>query len=170
MQLMSRGLRQTSYMTITLDATDLKLLDALQRDARVQNQAMARTVALSPSACLKRVKRLRAAGLIRDEVAILDAERVGFPVLVISRVTLKTTTREAISAFERRVRALPEIQQCHCVAGETDFVLVIRARSLPEYQEFALRQLGEALELRNYSSDIVLSTTKFTTALAIGKV
>lgn len=153
--------------TGTPDRIDLAILAELQADASLQNQALAERVNLSPSACLKRVQRLRRAGLIRAEVALLDAARVGFPVLVISRVALRSTTREAIRAFERQVQALPQVLQCHCVAGETDFVLVICARSLPEYQAFAQEHLGESLGLESYSSDVVLSTTKFTTALPL---
>lgn len=154
---------------LNLDRIDLAILAELQADASLQNQILAERVNLSPSACLKRVKRLREHRAIRAQVAILDPDRVGWPVLVISRVSLLSTTREATLAFERKVKALPEIQQCHCVAGETDFVLVICARSLPEYQEFAQRQLGEALGLKSYSSDIVLSTTKFTTQLPLSR-
>jgi DNA-binding Lrp family transcriptional regulator len=98
----------------------------------------------------------------------LDPVKVGWPVLVISRVSLRITTRASTLAFERKIRQLPEVLQCHCVAGETDFVLVICARSLPDYQVFAQQQLGEALDLESYSSDIVLSTSKFTTELPLG--
>lgn len=152
---------------MNLDPTDIAILAALQADASVQNQVLADRVHLSPSACLKRVRRLKDGGAIRREVAILDPKKVGWPVLVISRVALRSTTREAVHAFETKVRALPQVQQCHCIAGDTDFVLLICAQSLPEYQEFAQRQLGEALELKSYSSDIVLSTTKFTTQLPL---
>jgi len=153
---------------MTLDRIDLAMLTELQADASIQNQVLADRVHLSPSACLKRVRRLKDEEAIRREVALLDPVKVGWPVLVISRVALRSTTREATLAFERKIRGLPEVLQCHCVAGDTDFVLVICARSLPEYQIFAQQQLGEALELKSYSSDIVLSTSKFTTELPIG--
>lgn len=152
---------------MNLDQIDFALLAELQADANIQNQTLADRVNLSASACLKRVRRLREEGAIQKQVALLDPIKVGWPVLVISRVSLRSTTREATQAFERKVRALPEVLQCHCVAGETDFVLVICARSLPEYQAFAQQQLGEALDLKSYSSDIVLSTSKFTTELPI---
>lgn len=153
---------------MTLDRIDLCILAELQADASIQNQVLADRVNLSPSACLKRVRRLKDEGAIRREIAVLDPVKVGWPVLVISRVALRSTTREATLAFERKIRELPEVLQCHCVAGDTDFVLVICARSLPEYQIFAQQQLGEALELKSYSSDIVLSTSKFTTELPLG--
>ncbi|MGN8080424.1 Lrp/AsnC family transcriptional regulator [Variovorax sp. 22077] len=82
--------------TLDLDRIDQSILAELQADAGLQNQTLAERVNLSPSACLKRVQRLRRSGVIREEVAILDAARVGFPVLVISRVSLRSTTREAI--------------------------------------------------------------------------
>lgn len=152
---------------MTLDRIDLAILAELQADAGIQNQALAERVNLSPSACLKRVRRLKDERVIRREIALLDPVMVGWPVLVISRVALRSTTREATLAFERKIRQMPEVLQCHCVAGETDFVLVICARSLPEYQVFAQQQLGDALELKSYSSDIVLSTSKFTTELPL---
>lgn len=152
---------------MTLDRIDQLILAAMQEDASIQNQALAEQVNLSASACLKRVRRLRDIGAIRQQVALLDHEKVGWPILVIVRATLKNTSRGANQAFERKVKALPEVLQCYCVAGETDFVLVICARSLPEYQEFAQQQLGDALDLESYSSDIVLSTTKFSTQLPL---
>lgn len=148
---------------IDLDRIDRAILSELQLDAGIQNQVLAERVNLSASACLKRVRRLKEEGVIHKEVSLLDAIKVGWPVLVISRVALRSTTREATQEFERKIRALPQVLQCHCIAGETDFVLFICARSLPEYQEFAQQQLGEALNLKSYSSDIVLSTSKFIT-------
>lgn len=150
-----------------LDRIDLAILTELQADASIQNQVLADRVNLSPSACLKRVRRLKDDGVIRQQVGLLDPVKLGWPVLVISRVALRSTTRQATQSFERKIRELPQVLQCHCIAGETDFVLVICARSLPEYQAFAQQQLGEALELKSYSSDIVLSTSKFTTELPL---
>jgi DNA-binding Lrp family transcriptional regulator len=148
-----------------LDALDVRILQVLQRDSLIANQALADEVGLSPPACLKRVRRLRAAGVIARTVAVLSPEALGYPLLTVARVKLELPTDEMMHAFETRVAALPRVVQCMTVAGDFDYVLLIRSRDVADYQDFARRVLATAPGIRLYTSEIVLAVTKATTEL-----
>jgi len=143
-----------------LDAIDRKILHHLQRDNRIANQDLARAVGLSPPACLKRVRRLRDSGVILADVSLVDPRALGYPVMVLAHLSLDRPREDLVRAFERKVKELPEVIQCWMVAGDTDMVLLVCARSLDEYQNFARNVLGSELNLRDYRSDIVLGAIK----------
>jgi Lrp/AsnC family leucine-responsive transcriptional regulator len=143
-----------------LDAIDRKILQQLQRDNRIANQDLARAVGLSPPACLKRVRRLRETGVILGDVSIVDPRALGYSVMVLARLSLDRPREDLVRAFERKVRELPEVIQCWMVAGDTDLVLLVCAKSLDAYQSFARNVLGSELNLRDYRSDIVLASIK----------
>jgi len=150
-----------------LDAIDRRILRILQVDSLIANQALADEIGLSPPACLKRVRRLRNAGVIARTVALLSAEAVGYPLLTVARIKLVHPTEETMAAFEARMTTLPRVTQCLTVAGDIDYVLMIRSRDVAHYQEFARRMLASAPGIRSYSSEIVLAVNKSTTAIPI---
>jgi Lrp/AsnC family leucine-responsive transcriptional regulator len=117
---------------------------------------------------LKRVRRLRDAGVIERTVALLSPEAVGYPLLTVARVKLDRPTEETMSAFEARMAALPRVAQCLTVAGDIDYVLMIRSRDVAHYQEFARRMLATAPGIRSYTSEIVLAVNKATTEIPLG--
>jgi Lrp/AsnC family transcriptional regulator, leucine-responsive regulatory protein len=150
-----------------LDAIDLRILRRLQRDALVPNQTLADEIGLSPPACLKRVRRLRAAGVIARMVALLSPEALDCPLLTIVRVKLERPTEENMAAFEARIAALPAVVQCLTVSGDIDYVLTVRSRDVAAYQEFARRMLATAPGIRAYTSEIVLAVNKATTEIPL---
>lgn len=152
----------------TLDDIDRRILAILQRDALIANQALADTVGLSPPACLKRVRRLRSAGVIARTSAQLSPEALGYPLLTVARVKLDRPTQEAMAAFEARMAALPRVVQCLTVSGDIDYVVTIRSRDVADYQDFARGILASAPGIRSYTSEIVLAVNKTTTELPIG--
>ena len=117
---------------ITLDAVDLQLLDQLQRDASLSNQALAALVHTSPPTCLRRVKRLRDAGLIEKQIAVLSTDKLalitGHGLAVIVEISLDRQDAQALDAFEQRVAQDASVQQCYRVSPGPDFVLVVHAR------------------------------------------
>src|SRR4051794_16701773 len=117
-----------------LDAVDLALLDQLQQDASLTNQDLAARVHVSPPTCLRRVARLRKAGLIERQVAILDRDRladvVGPGLQAVVEITLDRQDNEAMQAFEDRVGVVPEVQQCYRVSPGPGFMLVVQADGL----------------------------------------
>lgn len=152
---------------ISLDAIDLRLLDALQRDASRTNQALAAQLHLSPPTCLRRVQRLRQAGLIEREVAQLSVERLGPLLSAIVEVSLDRQDAEALDAFESRAVADDEVQQCWRVSPGPDFVLVVTVRDMPAYQALAQRLFTSDANVRNVKAFFGLKRAKFGTQLPL---
>lgn len=150
-----------------LDRIDLRILAVLQRDSLIGNQALADRIGLSPPACLKRVRRLRAAGVVERTVSLLSPNALGYPLLTIVRVKLERPTEENMAAFEARVAALPAVVQCMTVSGDIDYVLLVRSKDVAHYQDFARRMLATAPGIRAYTSEIVLAVNKFTTEIPL---
>jgi Lrp/AsnC family transcriptional regulator, leucine-responsive regulatory protein len=149
------------------DEIDRKILRRLQVNNRISNQDLAVEVGLSPPACLGRVRRLREEGVITADVSVVAPDAVGLPVSVLVRIALERPREDLLQAFERKLRDLPQVLQCWCVAGNVDFVLLVCATSIEEYQRFARTVLASELNIKSYASDVVLAATKTTYALPI---
>jgi Lrp/AsnC family leucine-responsive transcriptional regulator len=149
---------------IEIDATDLRLLDALQRDASRTNQALAAQLHLSPPTCLRRVQRLRQAGLIEREVALLSADRLG-PLLsllsAVVEVSLDRQDAEALDAFEARAVADDAVQQCYRVSPGPDFVLIVAVADMPAYHALAQRLFTGDANVRNVKAFFSVKRAKF---------
>jgi Lrp/AsnC family leucine-responsive transcriptional regulator len=150
-----------------LDAIDRKILRLLQRDSVIANQALADEVGLSPPACLKRVRRLREAGVIQRTTAQLAPEALGYPLLTVVRIKLDRPREKVMRDFERRIRDLPRVVQCLTVAGDIDYVLLVRSRDVAHYQDFARHVLATAPGIRSYTSEIILDVPKWTTEIPV---
>ena len=148
-----------------LDAIDLALLDKLQDDASLNNQDLAAHVHVSPPTCLRRVKRLRDAGLIERQVAILDPGRLaallGHGLQAIVEITLDRQGDEAQQAFEARVVRDDAVQQCYRVSPGPDFVLVVHAADMPGYLALAQRLFTTDANVRNVKAFFSLRRAKF---------
>ncbi|MEO0570048.1 MAG: Lrp/AsnC family transcriptional regulator [Pseudomonadota bacterium] len=121
---------------IKIDEADKRILRALQQDCRLTSDQLGEACGLSPTAALKRAKRLRSSGIISKEVAIVSPDKIGMRVLAIVMVTLERENRQTIDAFKQDLRKSGEIIQAYYVTGDVDFVLTIAARSMNEYEEF----------------------------------
>ncbi|MBM3549500.1 MAG: Lrp/AsnC family transcriptional regulator [Alphaproteobacteria bacterium] len=150
-----------------LDAIDRKILRLLQVDSLIANQALADKIGLSPPACLKRVRRLREAGVIERMTAQLSPDRLGYPMLTVARIKLDRPSEKAMRAFEQRMSELPRVAQCFTVAGDIDYVVLIRSRDVAHYQEFARQVLAVAPGIRSYTSEIVLAVPKWTSEIPV---
>ena len=150
---------------ITLDDTDLKLLDALQTDASLSNQALSALVHTSPPTCLRRVKRLRDAGLIERQVALLSpgklAAVLGHGLTAIVEITLDHQGAEYQAAFEARVSPDTAVQQCYQTSPGPDFVLVVQVPDMPRYLMLAQRLFTSDANVRNVKAFFSLKRTKF---------
>ena len=155
--------------SVALDAIDRRILRVLQRDGLISNQDLAEQVGLSPPACLKRVRRLRDAEVIERTVAILSPKALDYPLLTVVRLKLDGPLDEAKNVFENRIAGSPRVMQCLLVAGEIDYILLVRSRDVAHYQDFARRML-RAAPIRSYTSEIVLEVNKATTELPIDQV
>ncbi len=145
-----------------LDETDVRLLDALQRDASESNQSLADRFNISPPTCLRRVRRLRESGWIASEVAILDADRVGALLTAVVEVSLDRQDAESLDAFEQRVAADDAVQQCYRVSPGPDFVLIVTVRDMPGYQALAQQLFNSDANVRNVKAFFSVKRAKFT--------
>ncbi len=150
---------------IQLDATDLRLLDQLQRDASVSNLELAESVHVSPPTCLRRVKRLVDSGLIERQVAILSADGLapllGHGLTALVEITLDRQDAEHLAAFEARVAADDAVQQCYRVSPGPDFCLVVYAADMPGYLALAERLFTGDANVRNVKAFFSLKRAKF---------
>ena len=150
---------------ITLDDTDLRLLDALQTDASPSNQALAALVHVSPPTCLRRVKRLRDAGLIERDIAVLAADKLaaltGHGLTALVEISLDRQGSDQLEAFEARVVADAAVQQCYRVSPGPDFVLVVQVADMPGYLALAKRLFTSDANVRNVKAFFSLKRAKF---------
>ena len=136
-------------MAVQLDEVDLALLDELQRDADRTNVELARTVGLSPTATLHRLRRLKSSGVVAAIGARLDPDAAGFPLRVYVQLTLARHTEASEKRIEDVVRRLPQVVQADWVAGETDALLSVVARSISDLEQvlLALSAKGGAMRV-----------------------
>jgi DNA-binding Lrp family transcriptional regulator len=117
-----------------LDAIDRKILGALRRDGRLANNALAKQVGLSPSACLRRVRILEEAKVIRGYTALVAEGAAQDGVVAIVRITLEMQTEELLNRFEAAVRQHPEIVECFLMTGDADYLVRVVARNTADYE------------------------------------
>jgi Lrp/AsnC family transcriptional regulator, leucine-responsive regulatory protein len=166
-------MNEIEFLFMDLDEIDLRLLDALQSDASLTNDAIASRIHISPPTCLRRTRRLREAGLIERQVAILSPDRLA-PVLghglqAIVEVSLDRQGTEAQEAFERRVVADAAVQQCYRVSPGPDFVLVVQVADMPAYLSLAQRLFTGDANVRNVKAYFSVRRAKFDTRIPLAK-
>lgn len=154
-----------------LDPIDLRLLDLLQQDASLSNLSLAQAAHVSPPTCLRRVKRLREAGLIERQVAVLSADKVGallgHGLEAIVEVTLERQGVEQLEAFEARVVEDTAVQQCYRVSPGPDFILHVRAADMPGYLALQQRLLTSDANVRNVKAFFSVKRAKFAPRLPL---
>lgn len=147
-----------------LDRIDRAILRALQQDASIANVALADKVKLSAPACLRRVERLKQAGLIKDIVALLDSERLDAGMVVLIGVVLDRSTPESFAAFEAAAQKVSGCMECHVVTGEFDYFMLLRTRDSQSFNRLHAEQLLYLPGVRQIRSFMglrqVLSTTR----------
>jgi DNA-binding Lrp family transcriptional regulator len=152
---------------LSLDATDLRVLDLLQRDASLSNQDLAAAVATSPATCLRRVRRLEEAGVIERRVAILSPARLGAGLTAITEVTLDRQGAEHLDAFEQRAVADEAVQQCYRVSPGPDFMLVLQVADMAAWNALVERLFTQDANVRNVRSFFSVRRAKFETKLPL---
>lgn len=150
-----------------LDNTDLRILTVLQRSGRISNADLAERVALSASACHRRVQRLEGEGFVKDYVALLDARKMGRPTTVFVEITLSAQADEVLEAFEKAVARVPDVLECHLIAGQYDYLLKIVARDSEDFAQIHRRHLARLPGVAQMHSSFALRTVFKTTALPV---
>ncbi len=150
-----------------IDATDRILLATLQRDGRITNSALAEAVHLSPSACLRRVKRLEEQGIIAGYVALLEREAVGSGTTVFVEISLTGQQEELLDAFEAAVAAVPQVMSCHLMAGNADYLLKVVVADVADYERIHRNYVARLPGVAQVRSSFALRAVKETTALEL---
>ncbi|MBX3604809.1 MAG: Lrp/AsnC ligand binding domain-containing protein [Piscinibacter sp.] len=163
----SRSAAAVSPALEALDRTDRTILRLLQKDASISNVALARKVHLSAPACLRRVERLKTAGLIRGIVALLDPQALDMGMLVAIGVVLDRSTPDSFTDFEKAVQKVSGCLECHVVAGEFDYFLLVRTRDNESFNRLHAQELLYLPGVRQIRSFMVLKQVLSTTQLPI---
>lgn len=148
-----------------LDPTDRRILQVLQREGRISNADLAERIALSPSACHRRVQRLETEGFISAYVALVDARKIGKHTTVFVEITLNGQSDEVLDAFEKAVARIPDVLECHLMAGSADFLLKLMVEDTEDFARIHRQYLARLPGVAQMQSSFALRTVVKTTAL-----
>lgn len=153
-----------------LNDFDRRILAIYQHDTRVTGESIGQAVGLSAAAVQRRLKRLRARGVIIQEEARLDAKALGLPTTCIVGVDLEYERNQHVDEFKQRMRDHPNVQQCYYVTGSMDFVLVAVTRTLQEYEDFTREALMEYSNVRSFTTMVAMDSVKSGYALPLSNL
>ncbi|MFN3937743.1 MAG: Lrp/AsnC family transcriptional regulator [Gemmobacter sp.] len=150
-----------------LDPTDRRILTVLQKEGRISNADLADRINLSASACHRRVQRLETEGYIDRYVALLDPRKLGRPTTVFVEITLQGQADELLDSFEREVARVPDVLECHLMAGSADYLLKVVARDTEDFARIHRQYLARLPGVAQMQSSFALRTVVSTTALSV---
>jgi Lrp/AsnC family leucine-responsive transcriptional regulator len=153
-----------------LDRIDIQILGELQRNGRLSNQELADRVALSPSPCLRRVRRLEEDGYIDSYVAVVSPDKIGLKLLAYVTVRLNKVFRATdspVSEFAKDVLIWPEVVECYAMSGDMDYLLRVQVEDLPQFSKFAMDKLMRHPAVVDMRSSFALQKIKQTTELPL---
>jgi DNA-binding Lrp family transcriptional regulator len=150
-----------------LDELDRTILATLQEEGRITNVALAERVGLTAPPCLRRMRALEEAGVIRGYHAELDAAALGYSIMVFALVSLKSQAEDDLRTFEAHVATLPEVRECHMLNGEIDFILKIVAHDLQSFQAFLTSKLTPAPNVASVKTSLTIRTSKVSCGIPV---
>ena len=150
-----------------LDTIDRSILNALQNQGRISNAELAELVNLSPSACHRRVQRLEKDGFIKQYVALLNARKIGLPTTVFVEIRLSAQADEVLDNFEKAVARIPDVLECHLMAGTADYILKVVAENTEDFARIHRQHLTRLPGVAQMQSSFALRTVFKTTALPV---
>ncbi|WP_048647626.1 Lrp/AsnC family transcriptional regulator [Nitratireductor soli] len=154
-------------MPISLDAIDRKILQALQDDGRLTNVELADRVGLSPSPCLRRVKRLEQEGVIRGYRAVIDRNAVSLGLTIFTEIKVDRHTRARADALQAALMAIPQVVSCHMVSGAPDFIAEVVVPDLAAYEALLSNVLLELPMVEDIRSNFSMRAVKTDSALPL---
>lgn len=151
----------------TLDRIDRAILSLLQEDGSMTNAALAAKIGLTPAPTLERVRKLEREGYIRKYVALVDPAKLGKPVTAFVSVIMRIHGQETDASLRKAVAKLPEVLECHHIAGDEDYLLKVVAASPIDYERFVLGKLMKIAGIEKIKTTFVLSSSKLETKIAV---
>jgi Lrp/AsnC family leucine-responsive transcriptional regulator len=151
-----------------LDRTDRRILHELQLNARISNQELADKIGLSPSPCLRRVKQLEEAGLIKGYVTELEASKLGLKLMAVVQIAMDRHTPDRFEQFEATIKTFPQVLECIMITGQSaDYQLKVLVKDMEEYQDFLLNKLTRISGVSDVRSSFVLRQIVSTVVLPL---
>lgn len=150
-----------------MDQSDYKLLAVLQQNARTSIQELADQIGASTASVQRRLKVLRDDGVIQKEVAVLDQQKLGFGITAVVSVELERDRLDQIDAFKRKARQDRQVMNFYCIAGDGDFMMIVIAKDIGDYESFTHRFFFADKNVRKFRTSIVISTEKATLELPV---
>ncbi|MBP1846786.1 DNA-binding Lrp family transcriptional regulator [Rhizobium petrolearium] len=147
-------------MDTTIEPVDVRILEALQEDGRLTNQALAEKVGLSTSPSWRRVRQLEETGVIQGYKAVLDRRAIGLGVLAFIRVKIDSHSAAEAETFAAEVSRLNEVVACYSIAGDADFLLQVVSPDLDAYADFAMSTLRQLPRIKEMQTTFVLKEIK----------
>ena len=148
-----------------LDKVDRKLLNLLQRDNQIPTRTLAEKVHISQPTCLRRLRELRAAGIISGDVSLVDPFALGYGMLAFVEVSLMNQSDEHMQSFEARMGKEAEVMQCYFVSGDFDYFLVVHVIDMEAYYQFVRRAISGSGNVRHFQSRFPMKRAKFATRI-----
>ncbi|OGS69480.1 MAG: AsnC family transcriptional regulator [Flavobacteria bacterium RIFCSPLOWO2_12_FULL_35_11] len=152
---------------VNLDLTDKKILNLLQQNSKANIKEIALKIGLTQTPTYERIKRLEKAGVIKNYIAVLDKEKVGYTIEVFCQVTLMVHSKDMITRFENAINKIDEVMECFHVAGNYDYLLKIIVKDMNSYQTFLKNKLSVLDSVANVQSTFVMSSTKDSTGFML---
>ena len=152
---------------MTLDETDVKILEILQENGRITNAKLAEMVGISPPSMLERVRKLEASGIIDKYVTILDRKKIGYGLTAIIIVSLSLHQVSSLQKVVEKLAGLEEVQECYQLTGDVDFLLKVATKDMDSYTEFVNFKLSGIPGIQNIKTSFVLDTIKCTTSFTL---
>jgi len=143
-----------------LDRADLALLAAVQENNRLTSEELARIVNLSPTACQRRLRRLRSEGVIEGDISIVSPKAVGRHITMIVLVSLERARADIVDRFKASIRSTREVMIGYYVTGDADFMLIVTSKDMEEYERFTRRFLHENNDIKNFKTMVVMDRVK----------
>ncbi len=151
-----------------LDRFDRAILAMYALDTNLVSEEIGVSIGLSATAVQRRIKKMRADGIIQGEVAKLDALALGFPITCVVCVDIECDRTEQIDQFKRHMLTLPNVQHCYYVTGQWDFMLIVSARDMIDYERFTRQALMNNANVKSFSTHVVMDTVKAGFSLPLG--
>jgi len=148
-----------------LDRIDIGILQAVQQNNRLTSEELGERVGLSATACQRRLNRLRAEGVIESDISVISPKAVGRPVSMLVLVSLERERADIVDKFKAAIRSTPEVMIGYYVTGDADFVLLITAKDMEDYERFTRRFFYENNDIKGFKTMVVMDRVKASFAL-----
>ncbi len=153
-----------------LDKINRNILNILQTNSAITNAELAYQIGLAPASTLERVKKLEKNGIIKKYVALIDEKKIGKGTVVFATIHMKEHSIETIDKFNAFVKEIPEVLECHRLAGDKDYILKIVTEDIQSYEAFSIEKLAKVPGIARTNTSFVLSSPKVDTKIPIPEV